>query len=131
VLKPSVYDLSVFFGLLILNFANLIVPNINGIKLINEPTSLDILSTYREKIKIEGTTQKDIVSAIESNSIPNSDSRPRILAIFPSNTSKIPAIKINPPAFMGSLFIIRAIDKKPKNMFIRVKILGMNFFGIK
>ena len=36
---------------------------------------------------VEGTTQKETVSAIESNSIPNRDVMPSILAIFPSKTS--------------------------------------------
>ena len=50
---------------------------------------------------MDGTTQNETVSAIESNSIPNRDEIPNILAIFPSKTSKSPAMMIKTPAFMG------------------------------
>ena len=51
--------------------------------------------------KIDGTTQNETVSAIESNSIPNLDSIPSKRAILPSKTSNIPAIFIATPALSG------------------------------
>jgi hypothetical protein len=104
------------------------VPNIKGIKLMIPPSKGGKPFTYREYTKIEGTTQKDTVSAIESNSSPNWESIPSILAIFPSKKSKIAAIRIKIPPFIGSPSRMSTIARKPRNIFTKVRILGINRF---
>ena len=97
-------------------------------KLINNPSNGVIFLTYKECINTEGTTQKDTVSAMESNSIPNFDSMPRILAILPSKTSKTPAKSIRTPAFKGSSFMIKPIDIKNQKHIYKSKYVWYKFF---
>jgi hypothetical protein len=62
---------------------------------------------------------------MESNSTPNRDSIPNILAIFPSKTSNEPAIMIKTPALKGWSLRIRLIDKNPRNILSNVKMFGI------
>ena len=79
-------------------------------------------------INIEGATQKETISASESNSIPNSDTCCNRRATFPSSPSKIAATIINTIPVIYLPWKISKIAKNPENKLNIVKILGIKDF---
>ena len=78
----------------ILKRANLNAPQAIYITVIIIPAILNSCKT-KEYIKRAGAIPNDIISLIESNCLPSSDSKLNLLATMPSKRSNKPAININ------------------------------------
>jgi hypothetical protein len=75
-----------------------------------------------------GTTAKETVSAIESNSFPNGELTFRTLATCPSKPSATNDAAINQKASKGALFKMQTMAQQPKNRFDNVSKLGIYCF---